>query len=310
MSDSLPLGPGAEFDAIREMLRGMGDAARGIGDDAAVMTVPRGEQLLTSVDAMVEHVHFRREWMEPEELGWRATMAALSDLAAMGAAPLGILVAIEVSADWSSSLGGLAVGIADAARAAGTTIRGGNLSRGEQLSITTTVLGSAFSPLLRLGAREGEKVYVTGALGGPGAALARLVAMRRPEPEHRERFVRPHARLAEGQWLARAGATSAIDVSDGLAADLAHLAAASEVRIEVDVDLLPRMVGLSSHQALASGEEFELVVTARELDTVAFAERFGLALTEIGQVQAGHAEVVLMEAGSRTAHPGGHDHLR
>ncbi|MDB4908187.1 MAG: thiamine-monophosphate kinase [Gemmatimonadetes bacterium] len=307
--DALPLGPGAEFDAIRAMLAGMGDAAHGIGDDAAVMSVPRGEQLLTSVDAMVEHVHFRREWLDPAELGWRATMAALSDLAAMGASPLGILVALEVSADWTSSLGELASGIAEAARAAGTTIRGGNLSRGEQLSITTTVLGSAFASLPRNGAQAGDSIYVTGVLGGPGAALARLVGMRRPDPAHRERFAHPVARLREGRWLARAGATAAIDVSDGLAADLAHLAAASAVRLEVHLDRVPLVEGVTAMQAMASGEEFELVVTGRGLDAAAFTGQFGVPLTAIGTVSPGPAEVVLVENGARVAPPGGHDHL-
>jgi thiamine-monophosphate kinase len=95
----LPLGPGAEFDVVRSLLRQWGSSAVGIGDDAALLDVPAGSRLVVSTDHSVEGVHFRRPWITPEEIGWRATQAALSDLAAMGARPLGLLVAL---AGWTS----------------------------------------------------------------------------------------------------------------------------------------------------------------------------------------------------------------
>src|SRR5712664_3042862 len=108
---NIPLGHGAEFDAIREMLAQWGDHARGIGDDAAVLDVPAGEQLVTSTDASVEGVHFRRDWLLPAEIGERATAAALSDLAAMAATPLGLLLALGVPDDWREELARLAGGV-------------------------------------------------------------------------------------------------------------------------------------------------------------------------------------------------------
>ena len=116
------LGPGAEFDAVRALVRGWGALAEGIGDDAAVLEVPRGERLVVSTDASVENVHFRRAWLSPREIGARATTGALSDLAAMGATPLGIVVALVVPYAWRADLEALAEGIGDAVRDAGTRI--------------------------------------------------------------------------------------------------------------------------------------------------------------------------------------------
>ena len=114
-----PLGPGPEFDAIREMLRRWGPRARGIGDDAALIDVPAGEQLAVSTDSSVEGVHFRRGWLSPREIGYRATVAALSDLAAMAATPAGLLLALGVPPKWRSDLDALAPGVAWAGTAAG-----------------------------------------------------------------------------------------------------------------------------------------------------------------------------------------------
>jgi thiamine-monophosphate kinase len=305
-----PLGPGAEFDAIRAMLRRWGDVADGIGDDAAVLDVPPGERLVVSTDASVEDVHFRRSWLSTEEVGYRAATAALSDLAAMAAAPLGILVAIALPDSWRDAMQGVTDGIGAAARAARTRILGGNLSRGRELSITTTVLGSAAKRLPRTGARPGDVIWVTGRLGGPRAALEALLAGRVPEPAHRERFAHPAARIAEARWLAQQGAVAGIDISDGLAADLGHLAAASGVAIDVHLERLPVLEGVTPEQAAASGEEYELAIaTPRSLDAAAFARTFGIPLTAIGRVAEGTAGVHLVAAGARVAPAGGHDHL-
>ena len=117
MSDETRLGPGREFDLVRVMMSRWGDRARGIGDDATVLDVPAGEHLVLSTDTSLEDVHFRRDWLSPEEIGWRATAAALSDLAAMAANPLGVLVALTLSARWIDDLGALAEGIAASASA-------------------------------------------------------------------------------------------------------------------------------------------------------------------------------------------------
>ncbi|HEY0995465.1 MAG TPA: AIR synthase related protein, partial [Gemmatimonadaceae bacterium] len=168
----MPMGKGAEFDAIRRLLAVWGDRAEGIGDDAATLALTPGAQLVASVDATVEGVHFRPGWLSAEEIGWRATAAALSDLAAMAARPLGVLVALELPYAWRDRLESLAEGIGAACAAVGAPIVGGNMTAGTHLALTLTVLGEAERPLHRRGARVGDAVYVTGALGGPGAALA------------------------------------------------------------------------------------------------------------------------------------------
>ena len=312
MSGQISLGPGAEFDAIRQLLDRWGSRAVGIGDDAAVVQVSRGDSLIVSVDSVVEGRHFRPEWLAPREIGYRAVAAALSDLAAMAARPVGILVAIVAPEHWRERLVELADGIGDMVDLARTHILGGNLSDGGELSITTTVLGEVFAPLSRRGATVGERVYVTGRLGGPAAALARLSAGK-PAGAYRDRFARPIPRLAESLWLADAGASAAIDVSDGLLADIGHLAAASNVGIELDAGRIPLFRAGDAEDvdvdiALHSGEEYELVVTSSELDVGEFERRFGIPLTEIGRVARAERGNIYL-SGARVANLSGYDHL-
>ena len=310
MSDDTPLGPGREFDLVREMMQRWGDRARGIGDDAAVLMAPPGEQIVLSTDTSVEGVHFRREWISLEEIGWRGTAAALSDLAAMAAAPLGILVALVVPPERTGDVGALAEGIAAAASASNAAIIGGDLTSGDCLTIAVTVAGSAASPLKRSGARPGDTLWVTGQLGGPALALAAWREGRQPSPEARARFARPVPRIREAQWLAAAGATAGIDISDGLGGDAAHLAAASGVRITIDADAVPLAPGADISTAQRSGEEYELLVTTRgSFDASAFQREFELLLTRIGTVEAGDTGVDLMIGGERVASPGGYDHF-
>jgi thiamine-monophosphate kinase len=290
------------------MIERWGTRARGIGDDAAVIDVPRGDRLVASVDTAVENKHFRAEWLTPREISYRAVAAALSDLAAMASRPLGVLVAMTVPDRWRDRVPQLADGIGDALDVAGTTIRGGNLSDGSELSITTTVFGSAFAPLRRSGARRGEHVYVTGALGAPASAL-RMFDEGKSAGVYRERFAHPVPRIAEAIWLADRGVSAVIDISDGLVADVAHLATASDVCIELDASRVPRFSGVAVEAALAGAEEYELVVTsAHELDVGEFARRFSLSLTRIGVVTAmTDRPVVVQGADIEGVH--GYDHF-
>ncbi|MHB1862102.1 MAG: thiamine-phosphate kinase [Gemmatimonadaceae bacterium] len=305
------LGAGAEFDAIRQLLRRLGARSAGTGDDAALLAVPPGQLLVASIDVTVENVHFRRPWLAPAEIGYRAATAALSDLAAMAARPLGMLTAFVIPESWRDALDALGDGIGEGAAAADTIVVGGNLSEGSELSITTTVLGHAAHPLPRAGVGANDTLYVTGRLGGSGAALAALLAGRPPAPAYRERFAHPMARIAEALWLAEAGATAAIDISDGLAADAGHLAAASKRRIDLDLAAIPVVDGVSPLDALASGEEYELLVSAPgSLDAAAFAARFGIPLTAIGRAVPGEPHGVLVNDGGRRVAAGrGHSHL-
>lgn len=307
----LGMGPGAEFDAIRRLLAQWGPHSTGAGDDAAVLDVPAGEHLAASVDTTVEGVHFRRAWLTPAEIGERAVTAALSDLAAMGALPLGVLVALVLPDPWREKLAELAEGIGLAVSAAETRVLGGNLSAGGELSVTTTVLGHAAAVLRRDGVRAGDTLYVTGRLGGPGAALAAWLAGRTPADAHRERFAHPVARLREARWLAGAGVAAAIDLSDGLLADAGHLAAAGGVGLEIELGAIPLIEGAGAREALASGEEYELLLSAPgPLDTAAFAGQFGLPLTAVGRAVAEHPGAVeVRDGGRRVAGGRGHDHF-
>ena len=309
------LGPGREFDLVRAMLARWGDVAQGIGDDAASLVVPPGERLVVSTDASVEGAHFRRGWLTPEEIGWRAAASALSDLAAMAARPLGMVIAIGLPDAGRADALALADGIGAVARATGTPIVGGDLVRASELGLTITVLGGAARPVGRDGARVGDAVYVTGALGGPRVALRAWERGELPSAVARARFARPLPRIAEARWLADHGARAIVDVSDGLAADVRHVAAASGVRIVLERGLVPRLAGATPEDALSGGEEYELAVAAPPgLDVEAFATRFGLALTRVGEVvggaagAAGQAEI-RDEGGARVEFPSGHDHF-
>ena len=309
-----PLGPGSEFDVIRELLARWGDRARGIGDDAAVLDVPAGERLVVSTDSSVEGEHFRRRWLTAEEIGYRATSAALSDLAAMAARPLGVLVALGVPEAWRGDLRGVADGIGEAAARCGVPIVGGDMTRGTELSLTVTVLGSAIAPLTRGGVRPGDRIHVTGRLGGPGRALGALAAGDVPDAAARQRFAHPEPRIREAQWLAARGATAAIDVSDGVVADAGHLASASGVRIVLELGRLPLLGEEAPLAAAASGEEYELLLALPPSAVIHdFEQVFRLPLTDIGEAQAARGSegpgVETMYRGERVAPPRGYDHF-
>ena len=313
MSDSISLGPGREFDVIRDLVRRWGTAARGIGDDAAVLDVPAGSRLVASTDATVENVHFRRPWLTPAEVGYRAATAALSDLAAMAASPIAMLVAMSIPVSWRSVVGEIADGLGDAARTFATPITGGNLTNGNDLALTVTVLGTTPFPLRRDAARPGDTLYATGTLGGPRCALAAWERGIQPAAAHRARFARPSARIREALWLAGHGATSAIDISDGLVADIRHMASASGVDACVELDAIPVVTGSSPSEAALSGEEYELVVaTPAPIDEHAFARAFGVPLTRIGSLSIAGSDgpLVRMRSHGRFVDlPGGHDHF-
>jgi len=310
VSANVTLGPGAEFDIVRELVARYGASAQGIGDDAATVLVPDGEELVVSTDVATEDVHFRESWLTPDEIGFRSTMAALSDLAAMAATPRGMVIALTLPSRWRAMAPAIADGIARAARTCAAPIVGGDLSAGATLSIAVTVLGSAKAPLRRSGARAGDAVFVTGRLGGPAMALGEFLAGGQPLGEVRARFAAPRARIREAVWLAAHGATACIDISDGLAADLGHIAAASAVRVVLDLDRVLCFPGATAAEAAGGAEEYELVVTGpAELDTVAFECEFDLPLTNVGRVEQGVPGVDARSGGAAVAAPAGFNHF-
>jgi thiamine-monophosphate kinase len=321
-----PLAPGPEFDLIRGFLAG-GSAVRpdvrvGPGDDCAVVA---GDGIALSTDMSVEGVHFRREWLSPGEIGWRAAAAALSDLAAVAARPIGILVSLGIPAEEADALApALMAGCREAVEAVGGTLLGGDLTRSPgPIVIDVTVVGEAPRPVLRSGARMGDEVWVTGQLGGAAAFVSAMLAGEEPRRGARERFARPLPRVREARWLTeRVGPTAMIDLSDGLAGDAAHIAAASGLALLLVPELLPVHPAARSRSrprtvraALAGGEDYELCLTAPAGAVAphadAFHAEFGVALTCVGRTGGGDGVWWVDAEGHRTPMElGGWQHFR
>ncbi|HEX2217699.1 MAG TPA: thiamine-phosphate kinase [Gemmatimonadales bacterium] len=321
-SEPLALGPGAEFDRIRGIAHALGDRARGLGDDCALLPIGSAT-LALSTDISVEGVHFRVDWIEPAEIGWRAAAAALSDLAAEGAQPLGVLSAVVVpQGATDGDVVEVAGGIGEAAAAMGAVVLGGDLSRGPVWSVAVTVVGRAERPVTRAGARPGDGVWVTGVLGGARAAVSAWRRGAVPADDARRAFARPEPRITAGLWLAAHGARSMLDISDGLAGDAAHLAAASDVRLRLTLEAVPvasaaiaeaRRLGLPVQQfAAEGGEDFELLVVLPpefgDAEVREFEVACGIALTRVGRVERGSG--VRAELLGRSLELHGYDHFR
>ena len=312
------LGPGREFDRIRAMAARWKDRAHSLGDDCAILEVG-GDRVAVSVDASVEDVHFRRAWMTPAEIGYRAAAAALSDLAAVAAEPMAMLLTIGVPADEPDlTLMGLADGAGDAATDAGALIVGGDLSRSERLFVDCCVIGRASAPVLRSGAKPGDRLVVTGALGGPLTALEAWKAGREPAAEARMRFLRPGMRHAAARFLEAHRAHAMIDISDGLASDLGHLLAASGVGATVAVERLPVLASVRAalpaseqpwHFAARSGEEYELLAALPADVTDADLAACPVPVTVIGHIEA-EPGLRATEGAEPVSLPVGFDHFR
>ena len=304
---TLALGPGAEFDRIRGIIEALGPNATGLGDDCALF--PSGDTFFAlSTDLSVEGIHFRLDWISLEEAGWRAAAAALSDLAAEGAKPLGLLSAVTMpNSATEADLLQLMNGVGAAGASVGAPVSGGDLSSGSAWSIAVTVIGETSQPVTRAGARSSDVLWVTGALGGSRAALEAWRRGAEPPPEARRRYAQPEPRITAGQWLARHGARAMLDLSDGLGGDAAHLAAASAVAVEIDLALLPlalevkleaNRLGQSSERfAAEGGEDFELLVALPpEFDgATEFARACGIPLTRIGTIESGTGARFVLE---------------
>jgi thiamine-monophosphate kinase len=320
--EEVALAAGPEFDRIRSILHAIGPAASGIGDDCALITLG-DETLAVSVDVSVDRVHFRSDWLTFREIGWRAAAGALSDLAAVGAEVIGVLNAVAAPpAITPEKLVQLTLGIADAVTEVGGMVLGGDLSSGTELSISVTVLGRARHPIRRRGAQAGDGVFVTGRLGGSRAALRLLLGGHDLSPSLRHRFAHPLPRIAAGRWLATHGAHAMIDLSDGLAGDIRHLAAASGVAMTCDVNRLLVEDGVKEAAealgeraellAAVGGEDYELLVALPPAfalaDVGAFHVETGLSLTRIGEVSQGTGVRLLLDG--HPVHLTGYDHFR
>ena len=324
-----------EFDLIaraRELFRPTVEASErvvlGAGDDAAV-TVP-GAATATSVDAIVDGVHFRSSWCPPRAVGRKALAAALSDLAAMGAAPGEAYVWLGAPEDFGDEeCLALCAGIAELALDQGVAVLGGDLTAAPVLSVAVTVVGHGGRLVGRGGGGPGEVVCVSGALGAAGAALLALENADLGDGLEGERRsallaaqLAPTPRIAAGRALAAAGATAMIDLSDGLGADAEQLAAASGIALEIELGRLPVADGVEEVATAAGHDPLELAASAGEdyellcllpapavAAAVEASERIGVPLTEIGSARAG-VGVALRLPGGRALPVRGHDHRR
>lgn len=278
----------------------------GIGDDAAVLRPARGFEVVLSTDAFVEDVHFRFDTESAKHVGRRALVANLSDLAAMGARPIGFTCALQAPPDLPlSRVDALFDGLLVEAARHGAPLVGGNVARARETSLSIAAIGEVERgrALVRSGLRPGDRLFVTGCFGAAALAWTRA--------ERAGRAIRHVAtpRIEAGRALVRTGRCSAcIDCSDGLAADLGHLLEASGVGAEVDADAVPRAPGLAAGAralgvdpdalCLAGGEDYELIFGVRSrpapapgrraeaVSAAALARRLGTAVTEIGRVVA------------------------
>jgi thiamine-monophosphate kinase len=306
-----------------------GGVRLGIGDDCALLRLHKGEDAAVTTDLSIDGRHFHVDWHPAEAVGHRTLARGLSDLAAMGARPVGAFLSLGLPRELAkqgrgagsrrgdhSWVGRFFSGLLALAEQYEVSLAGGDLAE-SPVAVADVVLVGAVPrerALLRSGAKPGDRIYVTGALGGAAAGLTRLAEWVKPGRGKGRKLpaalaaelsahLYPQPRIAQGLWLRRHGrASAAIDISDGLSTDLAHLCEESRVAAEVDVNLLPVHAGASLEQALHGGEDYELLFTvpesARIPGTIA-----GVAVTEIGRMvrrRAGRAQITLLEGRART----------
>ena len=296
------------LDALWEIITPVtGPGQLGPGDDAALISLD-GPAVI-SVDQTVAGVHADLAFVSAEDFGWRSVTTALSDLAAMGCEAKAVLIALTYPSDATSEdLKSFAVGANSAATKFGAKIYGGDVSTGGTLSASVTVIGTpseGIAPVSRSGAKLGDLVGITGALGGSAGGLELLRADATDPDGHRYR--RPEARIPQGLALAKAGVTSMIDVSDGIATDAGHIGNASGSRLHIDLTQLPidpvcvraaELIGTDAAELAATGgEDFELLFTAPTGIAGSLEQAADCDITWIGEVVSGDAGTNLADAG-------------
>lgn len=327
-----------EFGLIARLTAGLpqpADVMVGVGDDAAVLDTGGDELIVATCDAQVEDTHFRLHHTNPYDIGRRALAVNLSDIAAMGARPRFALVSLLLPPTLDVAiLDGIYAGLRAEGAQYNVALVGGNIARNaERLIIDITLLGTGTRDRLlrRDGAKPGEVVMVTGSLGAAAAGLLaledeQLAAAIAPESlvGVLAAYRTPTPRVAAGQWLAQHGVTTGIDISDGLAADIAHICEASDIGVSIEAESLPiqpevaLIATLTGRQpqdlALFGGEDYEILFTvpADRADVLA-QELFvatGVSATAIGMTSEGTALTLLRQGKPALLRPTGWDHLR
>lgn len=293
----VPTGPGVQL---------------GIGDDAAVLETA-GRRIVCSVDTMVENVHFRRDWSSGLETGRKALAAAGADLEAMGADPLACVVALTAPADLPVTwLRFFRQGLLEESERSGLSLVGGDTTAGPVLVVSVTVLGTLDgAPVTRAGARPEDLVAVHGRLGWAAAGLRVLSRGFRSPRAAVAAQLSPEVAWGQGRVAREAGASAMIDVSDGLLADLSHLAEASGVAIDIDPDALEVPEVLRTVAAATGGDPLDLVLGGGEdhaLVATFAPDAVPVGWRVIGRVRAGDPEVLV--AGAGWTGERGHEHFR
>jgi len=283
----------------------------GIGDDAAAWKCDTGTQLVTT-DSLFQDVHFRLETTPWYELGWKSLAVNLSDIAAMGGVPEYAVVSLALPPDTEvDDVKALYRGMLDLARRFGVAIVGGDTCRAPLVSITVTVLGSARDKdgkvLTRSAARPGDRIAVTGALGAAAAGMEMLDKKLKLDAESnsqlRKAFLQPEPRVDEGQKLVGLGVKAAIDISDGLIADLKHICESSKVGARIEVDKIPVAPAVRANfgeraleLALTGGEDYELLFTASGEVIDRARAKISCPVTIIGEILAeGPGSVIVVD---------------
>jgi thiamine-monophosphate kinase len=294
----------------------------GIGDDAAAWRGDESIQLAT-VDSFIQDVHFPSSLAPWKDLGWKALAANLSDIVAMGGTPRYALVSLALPDNTEvDDVTALYSGMLELGREYGVVIIGGDISHAPIVVITITILGSSQKEqiLTRSAARPGELVAVTGELGAAAAGLEMLKQKLKFDPQAtaflRNAFLHPNPRIAEGQLLADQGVKTAIDISDGLIADLGQICKASQVGARIEVERVPiepmvkaRFGEKSAELALSGGEDYELLFAAgaEVIDKVKRAAP--CPITTIGEIVAGKGVTTVDRQGNPLVVKGGWEHF-
>ena len=288
-----------------------------VGDDAAIISPPKGHDIVVSTDSMAEGSHFTKE-TAPYDLGYKILAVNLSDMAAMGAEPKWATLNITLADFDESWLQQFSTGLFDCASTQQVTLIGGDLCKGTQTHLTVQVLGivPVGCALRRAGAKPGDTIFVTGTIGRAAQALQQLVSNHYKQDclsvELRTALYRPQARIEMGIGL-RSLANSAIDISDGLLHELKLLCMAGNVGARVDLDRIPVVQHVDINTAITGGEDYELLFTAPDFHKQAISElaaKHSCQIAEIGQITAG-GEIELHQRGKVVPLPAhtGYDHF-
>jgi thiamine-monophosphate kinase len=317
----LPLAEKSLIARIRSQERRRPEVIEGIGDDCAILRIPPGHEALVTTDFSLEGVHFRREWHSPEVIGHRCLARGLSDIAAMGGEPIAAFLSLALPRKLPQSwVDRFLRGFLKLANAFKVSLAGGDTAESPaDVLADIVVVGSVpkGAAIRRSGARPGDRIYLTGGLGGAAATLELLSSGRKLRPGDFPQHFHPVPRIEVGRWLRQKKLASAmIDISDGLSTDLSHICEESGVGAEILADAIPRsVIGKPPHEvglnfALHGGDDYELLFTASPGKRIPMRIA-GVRISQIGHIKPRKGIALRNPAGAVSKlKPGGWQHFR